>query len=90
MLAARHRDPQQLGATYAQVDALILAIDGLQPEKGHETLYVVRELARKRGWCAEALLSSATTEVLIRTQKHRPGRLQETRRAFVLRFTPSV
>jgi hypothetical protein len=27
---------------------------------------------------------------LIRTQKHRPGRLQETRRAFVLRFTPSV
>ena len=63
MLAARHRDPQQLGATYAQVDALILAIDGLQPEKGHETLYVVRELARKRVWCAEALLSSATTEV---------------------------
>src|SRR5499426_1384403 len=63
MLAARHRDPQQLGAAYAQVDALILAIDGLQPEKGHETLYVVRELARKRVWFAEALLSSATTEV---------------------------
>src|SRR5215470_10812143 len=63
MLAARHRDPQQLGAAYAQVDALILAIDGLQPEKGHETLYVVRELVRKRVWFAEALLSSATTEV---------------------------
>src|SRR5262249_50960940 len=63
MLAARHRDPQQLGAAYAQVDALILAIDGLQPEQGHETLYVVRELARKRVWFAEALLSSATPEV---------------------------
>jgi hypothetical protein len=63
MLAARHRDPQQLVATYAQVDAIILAIDGLQPEKGHETLYVVRELVRKRVWFAEALLSSATTEV---------------------------
>src|SRR5215475_471071 len=63
MLAARHRDPQQLVATYAQADAMILAIDGLQPEKGHETLYVVRELARKRVWFAEALLSSATTEV---------------------------
>jgi hypothetical protein len=63
MLAARHRDPQQLVATYAQVDAIILAIDGLQPEKGHETLYVVRELTRKRVWFAEALLSSATTEV---------------------------
>src|SRR5215813_12447047 len=63
MLAARHRDPQPLVATYAQVDALILAIDGLQPEQGPETLYVVRELARKRVWFAEALLSSATTEV---------------------------
>jgi hypothetical protein len=63
MLAARHRDPQQLAAAYAQVDTVILAIDGLQPEKGHETLYVVRELERKRVWFAEALLSSATTEV---------------------------
>ena len=63
MLAARHRDPQQLVAAYAQVDAIILAIDGLQPEKGHETLYVVRELVQKWVWFAEALLSSATTEV---------------------------
>jgi len=45
------------------VDALILAIDGLQPEKGHETLYVVRELVQKRVWFAKALLSSATPEV---------------------------
>jgi hypothetical protein len=63
MLAARQRDPQQLAAAYAEVDAVILAIDGLQPEKGHETLYVVRELTRKRVWFAEALLSSATTEI---------------------------
>jgi len=35
----------------------------LQPEKGHETLYVVRELRRKRVWFAEPLLSSATVEV---------------------------
>jgi len=63
MLAARYRDPQQLAAAYAQVDTVILAIDGLQPEKGPETLYVVRALERKRVWLAEALLSSATTEV---------------------------
>src|SRR5215468_1581000 len=63
MLAARQHDPQQLAAAYADVDAVILSIDGLQPEKGHETLYVVRELARKRVWFAEALLSSATAEV---------------------------
>ena len=63
MLAARQHDPQQLAAAYADVDAVVLAIDGLQPEKGHETLYVVRELARKRVWFAEALLSSAAAEV---------------------------
>ena len=35
----------------------------MQPEKGHETLYVVRELNAKRMWCAEALLSSNADEV---------------------------
>ena len=63
MLAARHRDPQRMAGVYAPVEAVILAIDGLQPEKGHETLYVVRELRQKRVWFAEALLSSATAEV---------------------------
>jgi hypothetical protein len=61
--AARPRDPQQWGAAYAQVDALILASDGLQPEQGHAPLSVVRALARQRVGCAEALLSSATPEV---------------------------
>src|SRR5215831_18247792 len=63
MLAARQQDPQRLVAAYADVDAVILAIDGLQPEKGHETLYVVRELVKKRVWFAEALRSSAMAEV---------------------------
>ncbi len=36
----------------------MLTIDGLQPEKGHETLYVVRELKGKRVWFAQALLST--------------------------------
>ena len=63
MLAARQHDPQQLAAASADVDVGVMAIDGLQPEKGHETLYVVRELERKRVWFAEALLSSAAAEV---------------------------
>src|SRR5215831_10881072 len=63
MLAARRQAPGQLAAAYADVEAVMLAIDGLQPEKGHETLYVVRELERKRVWFAEPLLSSATAEV---------------------------
>jgi hypothetical protein len=33
------------------------------PEKGHDTLYVVRELMSKRVWFAEPLLSSAEPEV---------------------------
>ena len=41
----------------------MLSIDGLQPEKGHETLYVVRELGQKRVWFAETLLSSSAAEV---------------------------
>jgi hypothetical protein len=64
MLAARHQDPQALAAAYQDVDELILSIDGIQPEKGHETLYVVRELSAKRVWFAEALLSSSADEVL--------------------------
>jgi hypothetical protein len=47
MLAARQQDPQRLRQEYQSVESLILSIDGLQPEKGHETLYVVRELTRK-------------------------------------------
>lgn len=63
MLAARQHDPALGAAAYADVDAVILAIDGLQPEQGHATLYVVRDLERKRVWFAEALLSRATAEV---------------------------
>jgi len=63
MLAARQQDPAQLAEAYRDIESFVLTIDGLQPEKGHETLYVVRELMRKRVWFAEPLLSSATQEV---------------------------
>jgi hypothetical protein len=63
MLAARQRAPQVVAAAYRHVEAFVLSIDGLQPEKGHETLYVVRELNAKRIWFAEALLSSSADEV---------------------------
>lgn len=63
MLAARQQDPERLAGTYRAIESLVLTIDGLQPEKGHETLYVVRELKGKRVWFAEPLLSSAEQEV---------------------------
>jgi hypothetical protein len=63
ILAARQHDPDVLRQEYASVTEIILTIDGLQPEKGHETLYVVRELTQKRVWFAEPLLSATADEV---------------------------
>jgi hypothetical protein len=63
MLTARQQDAGALRREYATVDEIVLSIDGLQPEKGHETLYVVRELTRKRVWFAEALISATADEV---------------------------
>ena len=63
MLAARQQDFALLKEEYATTRQVVLSIDGLQPEKGHETLYVVRELGRERVWFAQPLLSSATEEI---------------------------
>jgi hypothetical protein len=63
MLAARQQDAELLRQQYESVAEIILCIDGLQPEKGHETLYVVRELTQKRVWFAEPLLSATEDEV---------------------------
>jgi hypothetical protein len=63
ILAARQQDPAALRRQYDSVGAIILSIDGLQPEKGHETLYVVRELTQKRVWFAEPLISATADEV---------------------------
>jgi hypothetical protein len=69
MLAARQQDAESLRREYQSAAEIILCIDGLQPEKGHETLYVVRELTRKRVWFAEPLLSATGDEVRRLIQK---------------------
>ena len=63
MVAARHQDPREMAKLYGDSQEVVLTIDGLQPEKGHETIYVVREVTRQRVWFAEALLSGATDEI---------------------------
>jgi hypothetical protein len=63
MVAARQQDVGAVASAYGRAKGLILTIDGLQPEKGHETLYVVREIGQKRVWFAETLLSSSAAEV---------------------------
>ena len=48
MVAARHQDIIRFQSEYKNCSDVILTIDGLQPEKGHETLYVVREIRKQR------------------------------------------
>jgi hypothetical protein len=69
MLAARQQDAASLRRHYESAAEIILCIDGLQPEKGHEALYVVRELTRKRVWFAEPLLSATEDEIRRLIQK---------------------
>jgi hypothetical protein len=69
MLAARQQDAESLRRHYESASEIILCIDGLQPEKGHEALYVVRELTRKRVWFAEPLLSATEDEIRRLIQK---------------------
>ena len=43
--------------------------------RGHETLYVVRELTQKRVWFAEPLISATADEVRRSTQQGQRGRV---------------
>lgn len=63
MVAARQQDVTRLSEEYHDCQDVILTIDGIQPEKGHETLYLVRKLRKQRIWFAESLLSSTYAEI---------------------------
>ncbi len=85
MLAARQQDLGQLKEAYEGIDDLILSIDGLQPEKGHEILYVIRELRARRVWFAVPLLPSAESEIkkLVEEARSWAERLGKPVRAWV-------
>jgi hypothetical protein len=67
--AARQQDPESLRQQDESAEKILLSLDGLPPEKGHETLSVVRELTGKRVWFAEALISATADEVRRRIAK---------------------
>ena len=50
-------------AELAQLKGLVLSIDGVQPEKGNETLYLIREIQTGLVLVARNLRSSASTEI---------------------------
>jgi hypothetical protein len=57
-----HQDPE-LTERLSTRGSIVLAIDGVQPEKSHETLYILRDVGSGRVLVAKTLLSSATPEI---------------------------
>lgn len=58
LVGLRWSDRSRLQAMLAQQGRLIVALDGLQPDKGHEVLWVVREVLSREVLGAQSLLSS--------------------------------
>jgi hypothetical protein len=57
------RDDEKLLEELRVQGSIILALDGVQPEKGNETLYLLRDLVSGRVLVARNLLSSACAEI---------------------------
>src|SRR3954451_13858865 len=56
-------DPQRLGPLLRHQRRVILAIDGLQPDVGHEVLWVLRDCLSGEILLARSLLSSTATDL---------------------------
>jgi hypothetical protein len=56
-------DPGHLRARFADQGRVVLAIDGLQPEVGHEVLWVIRDCLSGTVVLARALLSSTAADL---------------------------
>lgn len=65
LLALKLADSKRLQAVIAQQGRAILAIDGLQPEMGHEVLWVVRECLSGEIVLAQTLLSATTNDLSV-------------------------
>jgi hypothetical protein len=75
-------DPQRLGPLLRPQGRVILAIDGLQPDVGHEVLWVLRDCLSGEILLARSLLSS--------TAKDLAGLITEVRRALPVPITGVV
>jgi hypothetical protein len=63
LVTTHARDDAALLAQLRAQGGIILSIDGVQPEKGNETLYLLRDLPSGRVLVARNLLSSASAEL---------------------------
>ncbi len=63
LLALSCSDAARLGAITAKAGRVILAIDGLQPDVGHEVLWVIRDVLSGEVLLARSLLSSCQADL---------------------------
>lgn len=63
LLSLAASDPTRLRGAFAEKKRVILAIDGLQPEVGHEVLWVIRDCLSGRIVLAESLLSARAEDL---------------------------
>ena len=64
LLALRLMDATRLRARLRDQEQVILAVDGLQPDVGHEVLWVIRDVLSGEILLARALLGSGAPELL--------------------------
>src|SRR6185312_14635408 len=75
-------DPERLGPLLRQQRRAILAIDGLQPDVGHEVLWVLRDCLSGEILLARSLLSSTARDLA--------GLITEVRRALPVPITGAI
>jgi hypothetical protein len=63
LVAVRLADRERLRERLAQQAAVVLALDGLQPDVGHEVLWVVRDVLSGEFLLARALLSASQEDL---------------------------
>lgn len=64
LVALRVADPTRLRAQFARRERVVLAVDGLQPDVGHEVLWVLRDCLSGTILLARSLLSSAAGDLV--------------------------
>ena len=63
LVALQMNDAERIGEIVAEQGQVILAIDGLQPDVGHEVLWVIREVLSGEILLAKPLLSSSSEDL---------------------------
>ena len=63
VVAVQMSDSERIGKIVAQHSQVILAIDGMQPDVGHEVLWVIREVLSGEILLAKTLLSSTSDDL---------------------------